>query len=148
VARRAGSRCEYCGLPEPFAAHRHEPDHVIALQHRGATVLENLALACLRCNRRKGPNIASIEAETGKLAALFNLRTQAWHEQFQWAGVRIEPLTPEGKVTERVLQLNDTRRLLEREALRAAGARLVKSWRIVIAGSMAGSSQVTCFKVC
>ena len=121
VARRAGSRCEYCGLPEPFAAHRHEPDHIIALQHGGESVLDNLALACLSCNRRKGPNIASIDPDTGTLAALYNPRTQAWHEHFRWVGARIEPLTPEARVTVRVLQLNNVRRLSEREALRAAG---------------------------
>jgi len=121
VARRAESRCEYCGLPEPFAAHRHEPDHVIAQQHGGESVIENLALACLPCNRHKGPNIASIDPDTGMLAALFNPRTQDWHEHFRWNGARIEPLTPEARVTVRVLQLNSIPRLHEREALRAAG---------------------------
>lgn len=84
-------------------------------------MLDNLALACLSCNRRKGPNIASIDPDTGTLAALYNPRTQAWHEHFRWVGARIEPLTPEARVTVRVLQLNNVRRLSEREALRAAG---------------------------
>ena len=122
VIRRAASSCEYCGLPERFAAHRHEPDHIIAVQHGGETVLENLALACLPCNRRKGPNIASIDPETGQFAALFNPRQQAWTEHFRWEGSRIEPLTPEGRVTNRVLQLNDARRLQARDAIRGAGS--------------------------
>ncbi len=121
VARRAKECCEYCGLPEQFAAHRHEPDHVIALQHGGATVLDNLALACLPCNRHKGPNIASIDPETGTLAALFNPRKLAWRQHFHWVGARIEPLTPEARVTVRILRLNDPQRLREREALRAGG---------------------------
>ena len=84
-------------------------------------MLDNLALACLPCNRHKGPNIASIDPETSQLAALFNPRTMAWHEHFQWVGARIEPLTPEARVTVRVLRLNDPPRLREREALRARG---------------------------
>lgn len=114
VAHRAGSCCEYCGLPEKFAAHRHEPDHVIAQQHGGETVLDNLALACMPCNRNKGPNIASIDPETGRLVALFDPRKQAWGAHFRWAGARIEPLTQEARATVRVLRLNDPRRLGER----------------------------------
>ncbi|MDA1252820.1 MAG: HNH endonuclease [Planctomycetota bacterium] len=44
VRRRAGNRCEYCRIHQ-----HHDPfytfpiDHVIAVQHRGTTTLENLA---------------------------------------------------------------------------------------------------------
>ncbi|HXT34440.1 MAG TPA: HNH endonuclease signature motif containing protein [Chloroflexota bacterium] len=37
----------------------HEPDHILGEQHGGTTALENLAYACLRCNRLKGPHIAT-----------------------------------------------------------------------------------------
>jgi 5-methylcytosine-specific restriction endonuclease McrA len=43
----------------------HHIDHIIAEQHGGATIADNLALACLHCHRPKGPNIASIDVETG-----------------------------------------------------------------------------------
>lgn len=33
-------------------------DHIVSRKHGGETELENLALACLHCNQRKGPNIA------------------------------------------------------------------------------------------
>jgi 5-methylcytosine-specific restriction endonuclease McrA len=47
VWSRAGSRCEYCGLPQeadPFLTFHVE--HVIAKQHGGRDDLSNLALAC------------------------------------------------------------------------------------------------------
>jgi hypothetical protein len=71
VAERAGYRCEYCLLPEAFALHRHEPDHIVPRQHDGATEPSNLALACLRCNRHKGPNVGSIDPVTASLVPLF-----------------------------------------------------------------------------
>lgn len=48
IAERAGYRCEYCLLPQAVTLHRHEPDHIVPLQHGGATDSSNLALACLR----------------------------------------------------------------------------------------------------
>ena len=59
VRQRARARCEYCLIPEAYVS-LHEPDHIIAVQHRGPTSLENLALACFDCNRKKGPNILKI----------------------------------------------------------------------------------------
>jgi 5-methylcytosine-specific restriction endonuclease McrA len=47
VWRRAGSRCEYCQLPQAFSPLPHAVDHIIARQHGGPTVADNLALAWL-----------------------------------------------------------------------------------------------------
>jgi hypothetical protein len=33
VSERAKNRCEYCLLPEKLALHRHEPDHIVPVQH-------------------------------------------------------------------------------------------------------------------
>ncbi len=58
VRERAAWRCEYCHLPEsatPFVPFHVE--HVIAQQHREDNSLDNLALACDRCNAFKGPNL-------------------------------------------------------------------------------------------
>jgi HNH endonuclease len=73
VAERAAYRCEYCGLPQRFALHAHEPDHIVPRQHGGESHLQNLAWACLRCNRYKGPNVGSFDPETGRLVPFFNL---------------------------------------------------------------------------
>src|SRR5467141_40010 len=61
VAERAAYRCEYGGLPQKFALHAHEPDHIVPHQHGGESQLQNLAWACLRCNRYKGPNVGSFD---------------------------------------------------------------------------------------
>ena len=120
VTERAGNRCEYCLFPQAFALYRHEPDHIVPLQHGGATEPANLALACLRCNRYKGPNIGSLDPLTGRLTPLFHPRLHVWAEHFHLVGAEIKPLTPVGRVTVRLLRLNDPDRLAERQGLIAA----------------------------
>ena len=78
VRRRAGFRCEYCHLPEAIAELPFQFDHVIAVQHGGLATEDNLAMACARCNRYKGPNLSGIDPESGLLTRLFNPRTDAW----------------------------------------------------------------------
>lgn len=121
VAERAAYRCEYCLLPQAVALHQHEPDHIVSRQHGGETHENNLALACLRCNRYKGPNVGSFDPFTGLLVPLFNPRMQTWASHFTWDGATLLPLTPEGRVTVRLLRLNDTDRVAERQRLMAAG---------------------------
>ena len=121
VAERAGRRCEYCLLPQAVTLHRHEPDHIVPLQHGGVTDADNLALACLRCNRYKGLNVGSIDPLTGQLVPLFHPRLQVWEQHFQIIGAEIKPLTSEGRVTVRLLRLNDPDRLTERQRLIEAG---------------------------
>jgi hypothetical protein len=121
VRERARERCEYCLLAESQAFFPHEPDHLIARQHGGDTVSANLALACFDCNRFKGPNIASLDPLTGKLAPLFNPRIQTWSEHFKLNGGRIVPLTPIGRATEKMLRLNLSSRVEVRERWTALG---------------------------
>ena len=120
ITERAGYRCEYCLLPQAAALHRHEPDHIVPLQHGGVTDPANLALACVRCNRYKGPNIGSFDPFTGQLVPLFHPRLQVWDQHFQIVDAEIIPLTAEGRVTVRVLRFNDPDRLTERQRLIAA----------------------------
>ena len=54
VIRRALWRCEYCLLHEDDTYFGCEVDHVVSEKHGGQTVAENLAYACLACNRYKG----------------------------------------------------------------------------------------------
>lgn len=121
VMERAGGRCEYCLLPQSASAFEHEPDHIIPIQHGGKTKADNLALACLRCNRRKGPNIGSLDPETGALVPFFDPRSQRWLDHFRLVGAIIQPLTPEGRVTVKIMQLNNEQRVEEREQLIALG---------------------------
>jgi hypothetical protein len=121
VAERAAYRCEYCGLPQTFALHAHEPDHIVPRQHSGESHLQNLAWAYLRCNRYKGPNVGSFDPETGRLVLFFNPRPQDWATHFAWEGAIIQPLTPEGGIVVTILHFNDADRVAERQRLMAAG---------------------------
>lgn len=121
VADRAAYRCEYCLLPASAAFHSHEPDHIIPRQHGGLTDATNLAFACFRCNRYKGPNVGSFDPLTQTLFPFFHPRLQVWTQHFAFDSNAIHPLTPEGRVTVQILRLNDAERLEEREALRRSG---------------------------
>ena len=70
----------------------HEPDHVIAEQHGGATTLENLALACAITT--KGPNVASVDPLTGVVMRLFHPRQDRWEHHFAFAGPASSPPLP------------------------------------------------------
>lgn len=117
VFERAQGRCEYCRLPQVAAGHKHEPDHIIPKQHDGETSADNLALACLRCNRHKGYNVGSFDPESGALVAFYNPRIHVWAEHFELDGPLIRPLTPHGRVTVKMLRLNDPARVEERQRL-------------------------------
>ena len=122
VIERARGRCEYCLLHSDDANYfPHEIDHIIAEQHGGLTIPENLALSCFFCNHHKGPNIASIDPQTKKVVTLFNPRTQQWNRHFRLNGPHINPFTINGRVTVFLLQLNDSKRIDERLALMTIG---------------------------
>src|ERR1700733_6068690 len=107
----AKGRCEYCLIPEFGTLFGHEPDHIIARQHGGETTLENLALACMQCNRCKGPNVASVDRETNLIVPLFNPRKDRWLEHFHLDGGHIMPLTNVGRATAALLEINRTERV-------------------------------------
>jgi len=121
TSERAHFCCEYCLLPQDFAIHRHEPDHIVPVQHGGASESDNLAFACFSCNRYKGPNVGSYDPLTGMLTPFFNPRTQRWGDHFRFAEGAIEGLTPEGRVTAKILRFNDDDRVAERNLLLRAG---------------------------
>jgi hypothetical protein len=121
VIRRADRRCEYCLIHEDDTFFGCEVDHVISEKHGGLTSGENLAYACLVCNRYKGSDLGSILEPSGDLIRFFNPRLDSWSEHFSLEGVVIKPLTAIGQVTERIFKLNEFERLIEREALRAVG---------------------------
>jgi len=98
-----------------------EADHIIAEKHRGKTTLENLAWACVICNRNKGPDISSIDPLHDTVVALFNPRKHQWKRHFRLNGPRIEPLTASGRATEFLLQFNIPERIEQRLALISNG---------------------------
>lgn len=122
VVSRAEGLCEYCLIHRNDAYFGCEIDHIISEKHDGPTTADNLAFACLFCNRLKGSDIGSIVPETGDLVRFFNPRLDRWSEHFALRDdLRIIPLTEIGVVTERILGFNTGERLLERRALNEEG---------------------------
>ena len=117
VRRRARYRCEYCRLPQSASPFRHQVDHIIADQHEGGDEPSNLALACVHCNLRKGPNIAGRDPVTGELIRLYDPRRDRWREHFAWQGAVLIGLTAIGRTTIQVLAINDLDVIEAREAL-------------------------------
>jgi len=105
-ARARGHICEYCRLPQVVRRLRFQIEHVISRQHGGGDALGNLALACGRCNRHQGPNIAGIDGATGQLIRLFNPRVDRWQDHFRWEGALAVGVTPIGRATIEVLAMN------------------------------------------
>ena len=99
----------------------HVIDHVRAKQHGGTDEVQNLALACFRCNAHKGPNLAGIDTESDEMVALFNPREQTWAEHFVLRGARIVGLTAVGRASALVLNMNAPERIELREELLANG---------------------------
>lgn len=96
----------------------HEVAHIEAEKHGGTTTEDNLCLSCFHCNRYKGSDIASRDPETGELVALYHPRRDVWLEHFRLEkGGHIEPLTPQGRATVRLLQFNTPVRIEQRERL-------------------------------
>jgi hypothetical protein len=112
------------------AFHKHEPDHIVPVQHGGETDESNLALACMRCNRYKGPNVGSIDPLTGKLVPFFNPRIHTWEDHFELKGAEIRPLTPEARVTVKIFRLNDEDRVVERLHLLATGLYSIRKHQV------------------
>jgi hypothetical protein len=106
VRQRAGGRCEYCRLPSSVYPLPFHVDHIVARQHGGETIGDNLALACLHCNRHKGPNIAGRDEVTGEIVRLFDPRHDRWTDHFRWEGSELVGKTVVGHVTIRVLAMN------------------------------------------
>src|SRR5882762_912682 len=93
VPRRAGFRCEYCLLPRRLVSTPFQFDHITAESHGGPTTQENLAFACFPCNNFKGPNLAGLDSETGKVVRLYHPRRDQWKAHFRWEAERIVGLT-------------------------------------------------------
>lgn len=121
VAARAKYICEYCLIHEDDTFFGCEVDHIISIKHDGPTEADNLAYACVFCNRQKGSDIGSILWQTNEFVRFFNPRKDLWSDHFRLDGATIESLTGIGEVTARILGFNSSDRILERQILIAVG---------------------------
>src|SRR5688572_5328111 len=99
VTERAGDRCEYCGLSQLGQEATFHIDHVVPRSADGPTAFENLALSCVSCSLRKGARQTALDPSTGTEANLFNPRSDRWNNHFRWGDLRVEGLSPTGRVT-------------------------------------------------
>ena len=121
VVARAHDRCEYCGLPQAFYRATFHVEHIVAQQHVIDDSPDNLAWCCPRCNRKKGPNLAGVDPASGNTVLLFHPRRDSWNDHFRWNGPILVGLTPIGRATVAVLDLNNGDRVRLREMLIAEG---------------------------
>lgn len=121
VARRAGYRCEYCLIHEDDAGFPLQVDHVLSRKHGGQSSFDNLAYACILCNRYKGADIASVEPRSGEVVRLFHPRQDRWADHFELEDAFIRARTAQGGATLRLLRLNSPERIAERGILQALG---------------------------
>jgi hypothetical protein len=84
-------------------------EHVIPLSAGGSSKIENLCLACYRCNEFKWAHLQGRDPLTGQLIPLFNPLSQAWNEHFAWAesSLYVVGLTASGRATIDLLHLNN-----------------------------------------
>jgi HNH endonuclease len=111
VRERAKYLCEYCHSLEILSANRLTIDHIVPRSLGGSDDIDNLALACRRCNERRYNFVAGIDPETQEIAPIFNPRQQQWAEHFVWTleGTVIQGSTPVGRATCLRFDLNDMR---------------------------------------
>jgi hypothetical protein len=122
VNERAGHRCEYCRLHRDHqAAVALQIEHIIARQHKGDDSLENLALACLRCNLHKGTNLVGRDPESGAVTRLFHPRQPYWPVHIELCGGHLIGRTAIGRTTAALFQMNTPDRIELRQDLIVAG---------------------------
>lgn len=121
VAQRASRRCEYCLIHEEDTGFPHQVDHILSRKHGGSSSFDNLAYACMICNRCKGSDVASIEPHTGEAIRIFDPRRDRWTDHFGIHGAAIEPNSSIGSATVLLLRMNAPERILERGLLQTLG---------------------------
>jgi len=112
VRQRAQFQCEYCHYPELLSSAPLSIDHIQPRSLGGSDDLNNLALACRRCNERRYNFTTGIDPETETEVALFNPRSQQWSDHFIWSANALQIIgkTSTGRATCDRLDLNDERR--------------------------------------
>jgi hypothetical protein len=109
VRERAEFLCEYCHSSEDASAARFEIDHIQPRSRGGADTVENLALACQRCNSYRYNFTEGVDPKSQASTPLFNPRSQRWNDHFAWEqdGLVIRGTSAVGRATCDRMDLND-----------------------------------------
>jgi len=124
VTADARRRCGYCQTQEVVVVGvPMEIDHIIPEALGGVTERENLWLACSLCNDHKSDRIYATDPLTGDQVRLYNPRQEVWRDHFRWNihSDQIVGLSPTGRVTVLVLQLNRPSLVKARQLWAAVG---------------------------
>ena len=123
VAERARHRCEYCHSQELVIGGPLHVEHILPLAAGGTTTLDNLALACARCNLHKGTRTRGRDPVSRRITLLFHPRRQKWSRHFAWTadGTRIVGRTRTGRATVIALKMNHPTIVLARSLWTATG---------------------------
>jgi hypothetical protein len=91
-------------------------EHIVPKQHGGSDDPAGLALACDRCNGYKGPNLTSVDPDTGAVVPLFHPRNDSRDDHFMSRAGCVFGVTPVGRATVRLLNRSAPRRIELRQA--------------------------------
>ena len=124
---RAAGLCEYCHIPQTYVRLPFQIDHIIAEQHGGKTTSDNLAGTCVRCNKRKGPNIAGSSPGDRRGRPAYSTRTprSVGDPLSDGMGATLVGMTLIGRVTIAVLDINNPSTVALRESLILEGVVLL-----------------------
>jgi HNH endonuclease len=118
---RAGSRCEYCQLAQSFSPLPHAIDHIVSRQHRGATMAENLALACFSATAiRVQMSRESTRSRVERCG--YSIHEGIAGNGFAWEGALLVGRTHAGRVTIALLEINRAEAVEFREHLIREGS--------------------------
>lgn len=102
--------CAYCKTAESLTVAIFEVEHIVPRSAGGATIFDNLCLACPTCNRYKATRQSVEDPVTQQLVPLFHPQEDDWYEHFSWGSDATEIVgrTPTGRATIAALRMNRT----------------------------------------
>jgi hypothetical protein len=86
VMQRSGHCCEYCKSQDKFSPVYFTIDHIAPLIEGGSNDIENVAYACMPCNRLKWKKTMVFDPISQVNVPIFNPRLDVWERHFQWSG--------------------------------------------------------------
>jgi hypothetical protein len=108
IRAQFANRCAYCRTAEALTVVTFEIEQILPRASGGATVLENLCLACPTCNRLKADRTSARDPVSARDVPLFHPQRDDWAEHFAWNedATEIVGLTATGRATIAALRMN------------------------------------------